>query len=184
MSGEGGPNNLEQGGKRVNILAAFHHHPELELPGENQWSLEQVVNDNPDYIRYVLSEECSRFYGSSDVGQNTYETTSEIRLIRDETAIDDKNTLEAIVAHRGLLAGEYLLEKYIEVVNAHEVGYLSRLDTWRILEVAKIEIPPDFDQEKLETTVDAAVSLLSTLVDLQTDITSTIRSFKHSPYRP
>jgi hypothetical protein len=185
MSGDGGPGkHLEQGGKRTRVLAAFHNHSELELPGENQWSLEQVIEDDPDYVRYVLSEECEQLHIMSEVGKSVYSTTSEIRITRDMDALNDSNILEATVSHDGILSGEYLKEKYIEAVNSHEVGYITSLETARVQELAKINIPSRFDQEQLEATVDAAVELLSTLVSLQNDLVSTANSFKTSPYKP
>jgi hypothetical protein len=86
--------------------------------------------------------------------------------------------LEALVTYRGIETGLFVRRKHSLIVQHHSVGYMQNHTDGDGNHLAVITVPMEFNGDKLQESVDAAVNILKDMLRLQKSIASTIISFK------
>jgi hypothetical protein len=172
------PSDLESGSEREHILSVFHNHPSLSLPGE-QIDLDELLLDNPSYFIYEIDRGVRHVSSKEGVGQEEYSTEGaiEVNLSKQYTS-ENEILLEALITIEGILTGEYLEEIYADIVSSNTVGYIEDNEGNYSDCLAVIRIPENFDQNRLERTVEAATNILHNAIRLQRNIMHPASRFK------
>jgi hypothetical protein len=172
------PGSLETGSERENVLAAFHNHPDLTLPGEHV-ELKELLQHNPKYFNYELRKESLKTGLDFLTRDNDTSVNGVIEIRRSEEYLENQGILlEALIRYEEFEGSLFLHQKHGVIAKNYSIGYVKNVVGEDHEYVATLTVPMTFDGDTLRESVDAAVSILKHIMELQIEIGSTIINFR------